>query len=192
MAGAAAGREELEALARAAAWRLPAQLAALVVAGEQDPGRLASRLGVDVIAAAGQRGRSSPGSRTRRHRDAARSSRPRSRASARCWGPPGRRAGAASLRRARLGHVAIASGHLPSSGLLVADEHLLGLILHGAAAPEAAALSEALLAPLDALPAGARARNLATLRGMARPAGAGPAHRRETPGTASRRPSATG
>ena len=165
LAAAESTREELEALARAAAWGLPAQVAALVVAGELDPGRLASRLGHEVIASVGEEDEVI------------------------AWVPdpdaPGRRAelvaalhgqravlgptvavdaGAVSLRRARLAHGAIRTGHLPSHDLFAADEHLLELILHGAAAPEVAALAVELLAPLDALAAGARTRSLATLR----------------------------
>ena len=165
LAGTAATREELEALARAAAWTLPAQVAALVVAGEPDPGRLASRLGHDVIAAAGEEGEviawvpdpDAPGRRTELVAALV--------GERAVLGPTvGVDAGAASLRRARLAHAAVAAGHLAADGLLVADEHLLGLVLHGAAAPEALALADALLAPVDALAAGARARSLATLR----------------------------
>ncbi len=165
LAGAAASRDELEALARAAAWTLPGQLAAVVVVGDSDPSRLASRLGHEVIAAVGEEGEviawvPDPDAPGRRAELSAALAGERA-----VLGPTTAvDAGAASLRRARLAHAAITTGQLPADGLLVADEHLLGLILHGAAAPEASALAEELLAPLDTLAAGARTRSLTTLR----------------------------
>ncbi|MDQ3632012.1 MAG: helix-turn-helix domain-containing protein, partial [Actinomycetota bacterium] len=51
-----------------------------------------------------------------------------------------------------------------ADGLVLADEHLVELLLHGAGAAEASDLGDRLLAPLDALAAGPRARTTATLR----------------------------
>ncbi len=159
------GAEELAGPAAAAGWILPARVAALAVAGDDDPERLASRLGTDVVAAA---------------TDAA---------VLVAWVPdpdaPGRRAqlatgvrgahavlgpatppalGARSLRRALTALGLLQEGRLASSDeLVLADEHLLALLLHGAGATEAGDLADRLLAPLDALPAGAGARASATL-----------------------------
>nr|MBA2348141.1 helix-turn-helix domain-containing protein [Solirubrobacterales bacterium] len=156
--------DEIEALAAGAAWELPTRIAALVVSGEADPVRLASRLGGHVLAVGEE-------------------------AEITAWVPdpdaPGRRAQLAagidaqpavlgptvplaasveSLRRARVASGVRNDGHLPASGLLVADEHLLALVLHGAGAPEVRELAGQLLAPLETLGPGARKRSLATLR----------------------------
>ncbi len=78
-------------------------------------------------------------------------------------GPPAH--GARSLRRARAALAAREAGRLGApEELVLADEHLLELLLHGAGAEEAGDLADRLLAPLDALPAGARTRATATLR----------------------------
>jgi len=161
------GAEELAVLAAAAGWPLPTSVAALAVAGDEDPERLASRLGADVIAALGQDEAVTvawvpdpyaPGRSPQLAagvRDVAAALGPQ--------GPPAR--GARSLRRARAALAALQAGHLGDpGGLVLADEHLLELLLHGAGAQEAADLADRLLAPIDALAPGARARATATLR----------------------------
>ena len=146
---------------------MPATLAALVVAGEEDPERVGSRLGADVLAAASTDDGvivawiPDPGGPGRRARLAAGIRDARA-----VLGPPGPPIrGTRSLRRARAALAALEAGRIEAGGgLVVADEHLLALLLHGTGAPEAADLADRLLAPLDALPAGPRARAAATLR----------------------------
>ncbi len=161
------GAAELELLAAAADWPLPLTVAALAVAGEEDPERLASRLGADVIAAqdpdegtvvAWVPDAEAPGRRGQLLANV--------RGAPAALGPSGSPArGARSLRRARAALGALQGGHLPGAdGLVVAEEHLLELLLHGAGAEEAGDLADRLLAPLDALAAGPRARATATLR----------------------------
>jgi len=70
---------------------------------------------------------------------------------------------AVSAQRARAGWPLHAEGALGEEPLAHADEHLLTLLLDGAA-ELASALADSRLAALDALPAGARARALETLR----------------------------
>lgn len=166
---AAEGAEETElaALAASAEWELPVRIAALVLAGPGDPARIASRLGGEAIAAVLGADESELVA----------------------WLPdpdaPGRLAqltaafgatgavlgptvpvtqGARSLSRARTAMRAAQDGHLPASGLLVAEEHLLTLLLHGTGAPEARDLAARLLAPLGTLAPGARRRSAETLR----------------------------
>ncbi len=161
------GTEELALLAAPAGWPLPASVAALAVAGDEDPERLASRLGTDVIAAQGPDEAvmvawvpdpDAPGRRAQLAagvRDAPAALGPA--------GTPVR--GARSLRRARAALTALQAGQLRGiDGLVLADEHLVELLLHGAGAAEASDLADRLLAPLDALAAGPRARATATLR----------------------------
>jgi hypothetical protein len=160
--------EEVHDLARLAAWTRPEHVAALVVgdaAGEEpDADRLASRMGGGVIAAAEG-------------------------ALAIAWVPdpqaPGRRAqlesgldavpaalgpavalGRAplSLARARAAHALVLDGVVDRGGLVVADEHLPALLLHGGDRSLAADLAAGALAPLDELRPGARGRLRATLR----------------------------
>jgi hypothetical protein len=160
--------EEVHDLARLAGWTRPEQVAALVVgdaAGEEpDADRLASRMGGGVIAAAEG-------------------------ALAIAWVPdpqaPGRRAqlesgldavpaalgpavalGRAplSLARARAAHALVLDGVVDRGGLVVADEHLPALLLHGGDRSLAADLAAGALAPLDELRPGARGRLRATLR----------------------------
>jgi hypothetical protein len=160
--------EEVHDLARLAGWTRPDQVAALVVgdaAGEEpDADRLASRMGGGVIAAAEG-------------------------ALAIAWVPdpqaPGRRAqlesgldavpaalgpavalGRAplSLARARAAHALVLDGVVDRGGLVVADEHLPALLLHGGDRSLAADLAAGALAPLDELRPGARGRLRATLR----------------------------
>jgi PucR-like helix-turn-helix protein len=160
--------EEVHDLARLAGWTRPELLAALVVghaAGEEpDADRLASRMGGGVIAAAEG-------------------------ALAIAWVPdpqaPGRRAqlesaldgapaalgpavalGRAplSLARARAAHALVLDGVVDGGGLVVADEHLPALLLHGGDRSLAADLAASALAPLDELRPGPRGRLRATLR----------------------------
>lgn len=161
------GTEELAAPAAAASWPLPTSVAALAVAGEDDPERLASRLGADVIAAPGPDETVTvawvpdPGAPGRRTQLAA-----GVREAPAALGPAGPPARAArSQRRARAALSALQAGQLrDADGLVLADEHLLELLLHGAGAEEASDLADRLLAPLDALPAAPRARATTTLR----------------------------
>ena len=161
------GPEELAVPAAAASWPLPASVAALAVAGDDDPERLASRLGADVIAAHGADEAVTvawipdPDAPGRRAQLAA-----GVRAAPAALGPAGPPArGARSLRRARAALTALQAGQLrEDAGLVLADEHLLELLLHGTGAEESSDLADRLLAPLDALPAGPRARATATLR----------------------------
>jgi PucR C-terminal helix-turn-helix domain len=160
--------EEVHDLARLADWTRPEVIAALVAgdAGSEEPDadRLASRLGGDVIAAA-------EGSL------------------AIAWVPdpqaPGRRAqlesaldglpaglgpavalGRAplSLARARAAHALVLDGVVDAEPLVVADEHLPALLLHGGDRSLAADLAAGALAPLDELRPGPRGRLRATLR----------------------------
>jgi PucR C-terminal helix-turn-helix domain len=160
--------EEVHDLARLAGWTRPELVAALVVgdaAGEEpDADRLASRMGGGVIAAAEG-------------------------ALAIAWVPdpqaPGRRAqlesgldavpaalgpavalGRAplSLARARAAHALVLDGVVDGGGLVVADEHLPALLLHGGDRSLAADLAAGALAPLDELRPGPRGRLRATLR----------------------------
>jgi hypothetical protein len=160
--------EEVHDLARLAAWTRPELIAALVVgdaSGEEpDADRLASRMGGGVIAAAEG-------------------------TLAIAWVPdpeaPGRRAqlesgldavpaalgptvalGRAplSLARARAAHALVLDGVVDRGGLVVADEHLPALLLHGGDRSLAADLAAGALAPLDELRPGPRGRLRATLR----------------------------
>lgn len=160
------GTEELALLAVPAGWPLPASVAALAVAGDEDPERLASRLGADVIAAQGTDDAvtvawvpdpEAPGRRTQLIAGV--------RGAPAALGPAGAPVrGARSLRRARAALTALQAGGLrDAGGLVFADEHLVELLLHGAGAAEAGDLADRLLAPLDALSAGPRARATATL-----------------------------
>ena len=160
--------EEVHDLARLAGWTRPELIAALVVgdaSGEEpDADRLASRMGGGVIAAAEG-------------------------TLAIAWVPdpqaPGRRAqlesgldavpaalgptvalGRAplSLARARAAHALVLDGVVDRGGLVVADEHLPALLLHGGDRSLAADLAAGALAPLEELRPGPRGRLRATLR----------------------------
>jgi hypothetical protein len=160
--------EEVHDLARLAGWSRPEVVAALVVgdaSGEEpDADRLASRMGGGVIAAAEG-------------------------TLAIAWVPdpqaPGRRAqlesglddvpaalgpavalGRAplSLARARAAHALVLDGVVDRGGLVVADEHLPALLLHGGDRSLAADLAAGALAPLDELRPGPRGRLRTTLR----------------------------
>lgn len=157
--------EELTALAPGAGWPLPQSLAALVVAGDEDGERLASRLGTDVVAAHTAEDRAvvawipDPDAPGRRAQLAA--GLRGARAVLGPAGPPAR--GARSLRRAMAAFTALQAGQLTAEGLVLAEDHLLELLLHGAGAEEAADLADRVLAPLDALKGAARTRAQATL-----------------------------
>jgi PucR-like helix-turn-helix protein len=160
--------DEVRDLARLAGWSRPPSLAALVVgeAGGEEPDadRVASRLGSGAIAVA-------EGALTI------------------AWVPdpeaPGRRAqleaaldgapaalGPAvaverapfSLARARAAHALVLDGRVDGGPLVVADEHLPALLLHGGDGTLAADLAASALAPLHDLRPGARSRLRATLR----------------------------
>jgi PucR C-terminal helix-turn-helix domain len=168
LARADVSADEVHDLARLATWTRPELLAGLVVgeaAGEEpDTDRLASRLGGDVIAAAEG-------------------------ALAIAWVPdpqaPGRRAqlesaldgvpaalgptvplGRApfSLVRARAVHALALDGVVDGGALVVADEHLPALLLHGGDRTLATDLATTALAPLEELRPGPRTRLRATLR----------------------------
>lgn len=160
--------DEVHDLARLAGWTRPETVAALVFGdgtdAEPDTDRLASRLGGGVIAAA-------EGPLTI------------------AWVPdpqaPGRRAqlqsaieGApaalgpavalgrapASLVRAQAAHALALEGVVDAGTLVLADEHLPALLLHGGDRSLAADLASGALAPLDDLRPGPRGRLRATLR----------------------------
>jgi hypothetical protein len=161
----------IEAAAGDAGWRLPAELAALAFEGEK-PGQSSARLPADVLTARvdgiewaivpdpdgpGRRGqleRAVDGERAVLGPTVASAQAPR------------------SARRARIG---MRIPGLGGDGLVIADEHLLELMLE-ADEELAADLARHRLAPLDALPANARGRLIETLRawldahGEARPA----------------------
>ena len=172
---------EVDDVAALAGWRRPARVAALVAGGgagarEPDADRLAARLGPEAVAAVDDGlvvafladpdapGAAGAGRRGRRTAGAA------------VLGPAvAVEAAARSLRRARAAHALLVAGRLPAEGLTVADEHLPALLLHGADPHAATDLAARVLAPLDALGAGPRARMHATLRAWVDQPGAGPA-----------------
>jgi PucR C-terminal helix-turn-helix domain len=158
--------EEIRDLAQVAGWARPARVGALVANGDgagAEPDRLGSRLGAGTIAV-------------------------NEGGLAIAWIPdpdaPGRRAqleaaldgglaalgpavalerAAASLARARAAHALAVDRRLEGDGLVVADEHLLALLLHGDDGLLGSDLAERALAPLAELRAGARRRLTATL-----------------------------
>jgi hypothetical protein len=160
--------DEVRDLARLAGWSHTASIAALVIGeatGEEpDADRVASRLGGGAIAVA-------EGTLTI------------------AWVPdpeaPGRRAqleaavdaapaamgpsvaierAPISLARARAAHALVLEGRVDGGPVVVADEHLPALLLHGGDAALAADLAASALAPLADLKPGARSRLRATLR----------------------------
>jgi len=159
-----AGGEEVRDLAQLAAWPRPATVAALVV-GVEDADRLAVRLGGEAIAVADEGGPAlafipdpdGPG----RHGElrAALDGEPAA------LGPTvGLERAALSLHRAQAAFGLLQDGVLTADdALLVSDEHLPVLLLHGDGAL-AADLADRALAPLHDLRAGPRARLLETLR----------------------------
>jgi hypothetical protein len=158
-----AAPEELRDLAVQAAWPVPAAIAALVVTGT-DPDRLAARLDAEALAVAdGETGivllpdPDAPGMRARLVATVG--------DVPAALGPsvdPER--AHHSVSRARAAHRLLAEGRLPAGRLAVADEHLLGLLLHGDDATLAAEFSAVELAPLAGLGEGPRARLTRTLR----------------------------
>ncbi|HYV16383.1 MAG TPA: helix-turn-helix domain-containing protein [Conexibacter sp.] len=153
---------DVEAAARSAEWRLPAQLAALAIPAADGP-RIVPRLSEDTISevlgdvvcafvpdpgGAGRRAQLERAVGARHHA---------------ALGPVVPWSDAAiSLARARAMLDLAAEGTIPAEGLLDAGEHLAALLLRSDRR-----LSQELirtrLAPLDALPAGSRARLTATL-----------------------------
>ncbi|HKE78729.1 MAG TPA: helix-turn-helix domain-containing protein [Solirubrobacteraceae bacterium] len=160
--------DEVRDLARVAGWSRPATVAALVVGDatgeEPDADRVASRLGAGTIAVAEGSltiawvpDPEAPGRRTQL--EAALDDGPAA------LGPavPLERA-PLSLARARAAHALAAEHRVDGGALVVADEHLSALLLHGGDAALAADLAASALAPLADLRAGARTRLRATLR----------------------------
>ncbi|MCW2996534.1 MAG: PucR family transcriptional regulator [Solirubrobacterales bacterium] len=157
--------EEVAELAREADWAVPAGVAALMVHGDHDADRLASRLGLDVIAATdGERVLAfvpDPGAPGRLAQLAA--GLPHDARAA--LGPevvPGRAhvSRARALATLRL----VEQGRVRGRAPVLADDHLMTLVLHGGDATLAADLASQALAPLDGLTAVARERMVQTLR----------------------------
>lgn len=155
--------DEARDLAAAAEWAVPATLAA-VVASDPDSSRLATRLGAGAIAAtegpltiAFIPDPDGPG----RHQEleAGVAGVPA------VLGPtvPLMRA-YHSLARARSAHRLVADGVLDGGTLVVADEHLATLIVHGGDRALAADFAARALAPLADLPDATRVRLVETLR----------------------------
>ena len=155
-------------LARQAGWSRPAAVAALVVtedSGEEpDADRVASRLGGGAIAVAEGAltigwvpDPEAPGRRAQLE-------------AALDFGPAALGPAVAieraplSLARARAAHALAADGRLDGGPLVVAEEHLPALLLHGGDGSLAADLAAKTLAPLAELRPGARARLRETLR----------------------------
>jgi hypothetical protein len=160
--------EELVALARDAGWEVPATLGALVIEGDHDADRLASRLGLDVIAATdGDHVLAlvpDPLAPGRRAQLAA--ALPRDAHAA--LGPEVVPAHAAvSQARATATLRLVVQGRIDATageGPVLADEHLMTLLLHGGDPALAADLGARALAPLDGLTPVARERLVQTLR----------------------------
>jgi hypothetical protein len=154
--------EAARAAADAAGWALPATLAALVCDAPA-PDALATRLGPDTIAASLDDlvvvlvpDPAAPGRRAQL--EAAAGDGPAA------LGPPVAWADARrSVERARLAHRLAAEGILTATGLVVADEHLPALMLHGDPA-KARDLAARELAPLAEISGQARRRLEDTLR----------------------------
>jgi hypothetical protein len=160
--------DEVRDLARLAGWRLPELLAALVVGtgegDEPDADRLASRLGGGAIAAA-------EGPLAIAWVPDPRAPRRRSQLEAALDGGPAVLGPAVpverapfSLARAHAAHALVLEGRLDGASVVVADEHLPTLLVHGGDASLAADLAARALAPLSDLRPGPRARLGATLR----------------------------
>ena len=149
-------------LAARVSWTLPERLGALVTS-QGDEARLATRLGSGVIAASFDEttvalvpDADAPGRRAQL-RSALRR-RPGVLGPTVGW----RRAGS-SIERAELAYRLQLSGRLPAEGLVVADEHLPQLLVHGDS-ELAEDLAELELAPLRALAEGPRRKLEDTLR----------------------------
>ena len=131
---------------------------------EPDADRLASRLGGGAIAAA--EGALAiawiPDPHAPGRRAAARG---RARRRARRAGPAvALERAPLSLARARAAHALVLDGRVSGGPLVVADEHLPALLLHGGDGALATDLAARALAPLDELRPGARGRLRTTLR----------------------------
>ena len=157
--------EDIRDHAQLAGWARPAHVGALVVTGEDvNPDRLASRVGAGTIAVAEGplvvawvSDPEAPGRRAQL--EAAVDAAPAA------LGPavaPER--AAVSLARAQAALALAAEGRLDGAALVVADDHLPALLLHGGDATVAADLSRRALAPLAELRPRARVRLRATLR----------------------------
>ena len=149
-------------LAAQVSWQIPERLGALIT-GAGDEARLATRLGSGVIAASFDAmtvalvpDPDGPGRRAQLR--AALGDRPG------VLGPTVRwQRTHSSIERAELAHRLQGDGRLGSEGLLIADDHLLELMVHGD--PELAErLAERQLAPLRALAEGPQRKLEATLR----------------------------
>jgi hypothetical protein len=156
--------EEVQEAAREAGWTRPGALAALVVPGEGDADRLASRLGDGVIAVADD------------HHAVAWVPDPRAPLrQAQLAAALGERTAALgpavviglatrSLNRARAVLGLVDGGRLPPGCLLAADDHLAALLLHAGDASAGVDLAERALEPLADLRPAARERLRATLQ----------------------------
>jgi PucR C-terminal helix-turn-helix domain len=153
---------DVEEIAHAAEWRLPATLAALALPLDESA-RVLPRLPAEAIAdtvgdvvcvlvpdpdGGGRRARLAEAVGARHHA---------------ALGPPVPWGDAAlSLARARAALALAAEGAIPARGVIDARDHAAALLLR-ADRRLAAELARARLAPLDGLPAGSRARLIATL-----------------------------
>jgi hypothetical protein len=162
-----ADERALRAAAQDAGWRLPQRVAAIALSGP-DAGRIASRLGSEVVAAplddltvALVPDPDAPGKTAQLARAAEGE---RSAESIAVLGPAVATAEAAlSVRRARLTLRLVTSGVIPARPIVVADDHLPTLVLHSDARA-IADLAARRLAPLDELPDATRTKLRATLR----------------------------
>ncbi len=156
--------EEVADLAGLAGWALPTGVAAIVADPDRGAERAIARLGPDALVTVDDgltlaflADPDAPG--RRKQLVAALKDTPAALgptvAPARAWH---------SLNRARAAHRLLVSERLPQDGLVVAEEHLLALLLDGGDGALAAELSAQVLAPLDGLGAGARARAIETLK----------------------------
>jgi hypothetical protein len=158
--------DAIAALALDAEWPVPATLSVLVVHGEDvDADRLASRLGLDVIAAAeGDHVAAlipDPAAPGRRAQLAA--ALPGAPAAA--LGPevPPTRAAASHVRAVATLRL-LQAGRITGPNPVATEDHLIALLLHGGDPALAADLAAQALAPLDGLTPVARERLLTTLR----------------------------
>src|SRR4051794_12135430 len=157
--------EEIRDHAQLAGWARPAQVGALVVMGDEgNPDRLASRIGAGTIAVgegelvvAWVPDPQAPGRRAQL--EAAVDGTPAA------LGPAAAPERAAvSLARAQAALALAAEGRLDGAALVVADDHLSELLLHGGDASVAADLARRVLAPLAELRPRTRERLRTTLR----------------------------
>jgi hypothetical protein len=160
--------EDVREAAREAGWPRPGRVGALVAgagaAAPVDADRLASRLGVEAIAAA-------EGPLVVAWLPDPEAPARRTQLEAALEGAPGAlgpavalERAAQSLVRARAAHALVLDGLVHAQGLVVADEHLPALLLHGGDPSLASDLATRALAPLTELAAGPRTRLEATLR----------------------------